>query len=238
MKIINVEQGSLPWLQARLGIPCASEAHKVVTPTGKLSKQSKCFAYRLVAERFLKRPLLGELDHIDSIASGKQLEGEAVSYFELDREVDTVKAGFFTTDNGRVGASPDRLVGDNGLLEAKCPLPQTQIGYLVDGPSTDYRVQMMCQLYVTEREFVEFMAYSRELPSLIIRYDRDEAFIAKLRDALDEFTDMLDEMTHKAISLGAVIKPPRIAESLSGTCEPSGEETIAMLDAALRMYAP
>lgn len=201
-----VEQGSIEWLQLRLGRPTASEAHKIVTPLGKRSKQSKAYAHRLVAERFLKRPLQAELDYIDSIASGKQLEPEAVDFYEFSRGMETFKAGFFTTDDTRVGASPDRLVGANGLLECKCPLPQTHLGYLLDGPETDYRVQMQCQLYVTEREFVDFMSYSRELPPVILRYERDEPFIKLLHEALYEFCDTLYHMTAKARVLGAVAK--------------------------------
>lgn len=233
-KIIDVEQGSIEWLQAKLGMPSASEIDKVVTPLGKLSKQSRGYAYRLVAERLLGRPLVN-LDHIDAIASGKQLEPGAISFYEFDRGMDTAAVGFVLTDDGRVGASPDRLVGSDGLLECKAPLPQTQIAYLLESFGTDYHCQRQCQLWVTERSFLDMMSYSRELPSVIVRYYRDEPFIALLSDALEQFCDQLDEMTRKVLALGAAVKPKRSPREFMG---PSLDETIRLNEAAMQLYAP
>lgn len=233
-KLIDVEQGSIGWLQAKLGIPSASEIDKVVTPLGKLSKQSRGYAYRLVAERLIGRTLVN-LDHIDAIASGKQLEPEAISLYEFHYNLDTSPVGFVTTDDGRVGASPDRLVGSDGLLEVKAPLPQTQIAYLLDSFGTDYHCQRQCQLFVTERSYLHMMSYSRELPPVFVRYERDEPFIALLSNALEQFCDILDEMTRKAIALGAVVKPKRSPHEFMG---PSLDETIRLNEAAMRLYAP
>lgn len=234
-RIIEVEQGSLEWLQAKLGIPSASEIDKVVTPTGRPSKQSRAYAYRLVAERLIGRTLVN-LDHIDAIASGKQLEPEAISAYQLIRDVDTHKIGFITTNDGRVGCSPDRLVGDDGLLEVKSPLPHTHLAYFLDGFGNDYHCQRQCQMLVTERDWLDMMSYSRELPPVIVRYERDEPYIALLRDALDQFCDLTDEMTRKAHALGAATKPRRPKPDL-----PHGRslaETIRRNEAAMRLYAP
>jgi hypothetical protein len=234
-KIIDVEQGSIEWLQAKLGIPSASEIDKVVTPTGKLSKQSLAYAYRLVAERLLGRTLVS-LDHIDAIASGKQLEPEAIALYEFERGMDAIKVGFVTTNDGRVGCSPDRFVGGNGLLEVKSPLPQTHVAYLLAGFNGDYHCQRQCQLFVTERDWLDMMSYSRELPPVIVRYERDEPYITLLRDALDQFCDLTDEMTRKAHALGATPKPKRPKSSLPHG--PNLSETIRLNEAALRLLAP
>lgn len=233
-KHLSLDQGSVEWLQARLGIPTASEIHKIITSTGMPSKQSKAYAYRLVAERLLGRTLVN-LSYIDAIASGKQLEPEAISLYEFDRGVDTIKAGFVTTDDGQVGCSPDRLVGQRGLLECKSPLPQTHISYLLDGFGGAYHCQRQCQLFVTEREYLDMMSYCRELPPVIVRYRRDEVFIAMLSLALEKFCSMLHEMTFRAVALGAVVKPKRAPIEFMG---PSLDELEPLNETAMRMYAP
>jgi hypothetical protein len=52
-KIYRCEQGSMDWYRLRMGIPTASQFHKIVTPGGKLSEQRHAYMYRLIAERLL-----------------------------------------------------------------------------------------------------------------------------------------------------------------------------------------
>lgn len=211
MKVHFVEQGTPAWLALRLGIPTASEFDRIVTPTGKLSAQARAYAHRLTAERLLNRPMDG-LDHLEWVARGKELEPEAARMYEFQKEAKTVKVGFVTTDDGQTGASPDRLAGDAGLLEIKCPAPHTHIGYLLDGMPADakYKPQVQGQLLVAEREWTDFMSYSPEMPPAIIRTVRDEPFIRTLRQALDEFNDMREEMYQRALALGAFQVAPQV----------------------------
>jgi hypothetical protein len=197
-----VEQGSREWLALRLGIPTASEFHKIVTPTGKLSSQARKYAFRLVAEKVLNRSLEG-LDHLEWIARGKELEPEAIRGFEFMEDVKTDPVGFITSDDGRIGASPDRLIlGEAAALEIKCPAPATMIEYMLDGFGNDYVPQAQGQMLVGEFDYVVRYAYSPEMPPVSVRTDRDEEFIDKLRSALDQFCDEKDAMIERVQSLG------------------------------------
>jgi len=70
---------------------------------------------------------------------GTALEAEGVAYYELTTDLEAAPCGFALTDDGLAGASPDRLVGLDGLLEVKCPAAATHVGYLLDGPGSSCR---------------------------------------------------------------------------------------------------
>jgi exodeoxyribonuclease (lambda-induced) len=85
------------------------------------------------------------------------------------------------------GASPDGLVGDAGLLELKCPSATTHIAYLLGDLEGEYWPQCQGQLYITDREWVDLVAFSPVLPSVVVRIVRDEEYIDKLRATVDTF---------------------------------------------------
>jgi hypothetical protein len=203
MKIIDCEQGSADWFRARLGIPTASAFDQIVTPvTGKLSKSADRYAYRLIAERLLNTPL-DTMEGQTWMERGKELEPAAVSQYEFVEDVETVPVGFITTDDGLIGASPDRLIkGAPRGLEIKCPSPQVHLGYLLDGHTDAYRPQVQGQLYVAELERVDFYSYHPRMPACLISTTRDEEYIAKLRDALAQFNERLFGMLERAKALG------------------------------------
>jgi hypothetical protein len=136
---------------------------------------------------------------------GSKMEREAAAWFAFDREVEVKTVGLVLRDDGRVGASPDRLVEDDGLLEIKCPAAHTHVGYLRDPYSlvSAYRCQVQGQLWVCERDWCAMLAYNPAFDQCVVRVERDEAFIAALSDAVDQF---LAEMDAAMTRLG--VKPP------------------------------
>jgi YqaJ-like viral recombinase domain len=199
-----VAQGSPEWIKARLGIPSASMFHQIVTPAkGELSKQSIKYAYKLVCERLLNvstEPLEG----VEWIERGKELEPVAANQYQFVQEVETRPAGFFTTNDGLLGASPDRvIIGKPAGLEIKCPAPWNHLAYLLDGPGTDYRPQVQGQLLVCEWDFVDFYSYNERMPAALVRTGRDEPYQRLMRSALAEFIERLAQMEQRARSLGA-----------------------------------
>lgn len=200
----DIEQGTPEWWAVRLGIPTASCFDKIVTPAkGELSKSSRAYAQYLVAETLLREPLEPERPDPYWIAWGKLHEPMAAQQyaFTTDTEIETV--GFVTTDDGRVGCSPDRLIiGERGAVEIKCPAPQTHMGYLIDGPGLDYKCQFQGQMAVAELAFVDFYSFHPLLPPVLIRIERDEPFITKMSAALIEFLAIRDEILAKARASG------------------------------------
>jgi len=193
MKIIDCEQRSEAWNIARLGIPTASCFDKIYTPGGKASASWKRYAYHLIAERLLQRAVSTYTS--PAMEQGVIVEADAAAWYELTEDVETSKIGFITTDDGKIGASPDRLVGEIGLLEIKCPQPAAQVEYLLTGKlDRTHYPQLQGQLYVSERAWVDVVAWSDELPSTVIRVERDEKYIAGLAEQLIDFNREVDRV--------------------------------------------
>jgi hypothetical protein len=206
----RVEQGSEPWLLLRLGIPTASNFHKIVTPTGKFSTTSRKYAYHLVAEKLLNQSL-EDIGNLYYVARGKELEPQAVKMYEFERDVETEPCGFLTTNDMRMGCTPDRLIaGSAAGLELKCPAPQTHVCYMLEGFGDDYTPQAQGQLLIGELDWVDRYSYHPELPPVLVRTYRDEAYIKTLADALDRFCDTKDEMLGRVRALGYFGERPKL----------------------------
>ena len=191
MKVIPVQQGTEEWLRARAGIPTASEFDRIVTSGGKPSAQSRQYLCRLVAERVIG---LSMEDPNEWMQRGSAIEREAVAWYELERGLTTTEVGFVTTDDGRWGCSPDRMVGNDGLLEVKCPAAATHIRYLLDGgPGLAYRPQTQGQMLVAGRRWVDFVSYCPGLPPLLVRLLPDDDYQEVLQDSLVTFSSDLDD---------------------------------------------
>jgi hypothetical protein len=210
----DVEQGSAKWYRLRSGIPTASDFDNIITPTGKecTAEKRKKYMANLMAQRILLwQP--DSLDKLDNIRNGKEMEPSAViQYEEIESEktglvVRTRKVGFMTTNDGRAGASPDRIIIDQPrCLEVKCPTVPVHFYYLAFGHAPEYTPQVQGQLYVADQEFGQqgdFISFQTLCPPWITETKRDEAFIGKLHDYLGRFLDELDEVTFRVRSMGA-----------------------------------
>ena len=105
---------------------------------------------------------------------------------------DVSDGGFFCDD--WIDASPDGLVGPDGLIEVKAPAYNTMINYLLN-PSlpSEYKWQVYGQLYITGRAWCDFMAYHPKLKPLIIRIYPDEAIFNELKAALKDAIEMVEK---------------------------------------------
>lgn len=204
MVIHDCEQGTAEWFALRRGIPTASEFSKIITPAkGQLSEQWRKYAARLIWEK-LMHTTTQSLAGIEHIEDGKRLEPAAVAQFEFTYEVQTKRVGFVTTDDGMVGASPDRfIVGPSTrTLEVKSPTGPIHLGYMLFGHEAAYRPQIQGQLWVCEAEEGVFYSYAERAPAYVIETRRDDEYISKLEAAMREFNENLVRCTEKAHSLG------------------------------------
>lgn len=195
MKIIDHPQGTGSWLQSRLGIPTASECHALVSPTFKIKTGDgpETYLHRKVCEK-----LLGYSTNNGSsfaMENGSLLEHEAIPYFSFEYNLDVRRVGLCVTDDGRAGASPDGLIGEDGGIEIKCPTPEKHIGYLIANKvPDDYLVQTHMSLWVTGRKFWYFVSYSRQFQPLVLRVERDEEICDIIDLAVTKFNERMDTM--------------------------------------------
>lgn len=211
MKFHRVEQGSAEWYRLRLGRPTSSNFHKIITPKGAPSKQAVNYLYKLVAERLLNESQDDELGFVRWVAQGREREPDAVRQFTFVNEIEVEPGGFVTTDDGRLGCSPDRLIrGGSESLEIKSPAPWTQLKYLLEGTEEDYRQQVQGQILVGEFDCVHFYSYHPQTPPYHKITLPDRAFMGEMRGALNAFCDVLDATTERARALGAFVVARRV----------------------------
>ena len=189
-----VSQGSEAWLSLRLGHPTASEFDNLVSPTGNIRTGQGVRSYlcRKVAEHMTGKPL--EDATTWAMDQGSLLESEAIPFYEFAFNAKVQRVGYVSSDDMRIGCSPDGLIGDDSGLELKCPRPQTHVAYLLDGVLPEgYVAQVQGCMYVTGRPRWTFLSYSRKFPPLVVQVARDDAFQAALKAALDSFLAAMDD---------------------------------------------
>ncbi len=215
MKIIDVKQHSQEWIEARCAIPTASEFHNLITPKGKIrdGEMPKSYLARKLAEKWG-----GPLPGFGSWAmdNGNILEGEALPYVEFEYNWQVQRVGFITTDDGRVGCSPDGLIGDFGGIEVKCPEAPTHVRYLMArGIPDDYAAQVQGSMFVTGRKQWTFLSYRRHYPPLIVHAVPDEEFQESLASALMLFCNDLQQSWDYLVELNGGPPPRRIPMTFS-----------------------
>jgi len=194
---LDLIQGQPEWFAAKCGIPSTSNFDKIVTSTGAPSKQREKYLWQLAGERVSGK--VAETYNNAIMEKGIEMEGEARNLYEILKDVKVEQVGICYPDEKKLcAASPDGLVGKDGLLEIKCPLIYTHVGYLLKNElPMDYFEQTQGQLYVTGRKWVDFVSYYAGIKPLIIRCVRDEKFIKALAVELEVFCKSLDEITNK-----------------------------------------
>lgn len=204
-------QNSLQWLTARAGIPTASEFNQLLTPKFEIrtGEMPKTYLARKLAEYWLGGPLpgFGTLD----MEFGQILEQEAKPWFALEYDLQIESVGFVTTDDGRVGCSPDGLITDSNGIEIKCPEPQTHCKYLLAGTlPPDYAAQVHGAMYVTGGSHWYFVSYRRRFPALVLLVERDEKIQEAIDSALGEFLARFETAKERLIELNG--GPPKRAK--------------------------
>lgn len=194
MKIHRVEQNSPEWYSLRLGKVTASEIDSLVSPEGKVrtGQGPTTYLYGKIAEK-----LTGQrLNEFTSFAmqQGAAVEAEALPWYSFAHNVTIDRVGFCTSDDERVGFSPDGLIGADGGIEIKSPQPQAHIRYLLEGVvPPDYVAQVQFSLYVSGRKWWKFVSYSRQFPALVVHVEPDPKMQDAIRTALAAFFIRFDE---------------------------------------------
>ena len=190
VKIHKCEQGSDEWFAVKLGKVSASHFSEV------LNKKAgrKTYMYRLLGERLSGESYEGYSNKI--IERGTVVEHDARAYYEaLHGKIEQVG---FVELNDYVGCSPDGLVGLDGLVEIKCPQPNTHIKYIDKNKMpTEYYAQVQGNLWVTGRkwcDFISFVPQVKSKPFWMIRVQRDEEYIATLAVAVETFISEMKEL--------------------------------------------
>lgn len=196
IQIHEMAQGTAEWFAVRRGLPTASMFGTIMAKGkgGAESKTRQTYMYKLAGEILTGDPMDNFSNH--HMERGHEMEPAARQFYAFMQDVEPQQIGFIT--NGAKGCSPDSLVGDSGMLEIKTKLPHLMLAVLeADDFPSEHRAQCQGQLWVAEREWVDLVCYWPKMPPFIKRAYRDEAEIAKLSAAVDQFNDELATLVAK-----------------------------------------
>ena len=185
----NIEQGTDAWQSARCGKVTASRAADVMTKKGSAARAN--LSAQLVLERLTNTK--GESFSSAAMQWGVDQEPFARAAYEAHSGVWVDTVGFVqhpTID--RAGASPDGLVGHDGLVEIKCPNTATMIDTLLTGKvPNNYTTQMQMQMACTGRVWCDYAVFDSRMPVkaqlFVKRVQRDQKFIDDLNKEIIEF---------------------------------------------------
>lgn len=191
-------QGSDAWIRARLGHISASRFADVLTKPRSGAGLSK------TAERYL-RDLLGELltdrpaSELKTIAMewGSEWEPIARDAYSRANDVDVIEKGFIKHKTlSYVGGSNDGMVGEDGIIEIKCPITAAQhLLAIEEGVPEEHFPQIYGNLWITDRKWCDFISYHAHFPRhlrlVIHRVERDEEKIAEIATRVSGFQAIL-----------------------------------------------
>lgn len=202
IQIIECEQNSPQWYEARLGIPTAS-MFATVMASGRGGGESKTradYMRKLAGEILTGEPM--ETFSNSNMERGKIMEDEARDLYAFLKNCEPQRVGFIRS--GSAGCSPDSLIDENGGLEIKCALAHIQIDRLMrDELPPEHKAQVQGSLWVTGREFWDYASYcSPKLPLFVKRVTRDNGYIANLAGEVDRFNDELAQIVERIRKYG------------------------------------
>jgi len=208
MKVINFPQGSPEWLQARVGLVTASRIADVIAKTKTGPSASRAgYLGELVAERLTGQSAESGYTNAD-MQRGTELEPDARFAYELQTNQIVETCGLVLHPTLQAGASPDGLVGSDGLLEIKCPRTHVHIDYIEGGkPPAKYIPQMAWQCICTGRAWCDFASYDPKMPEalrlFVVRYTPDAGYLRELETEVAAFIAEVDEKVSRLQKLAA-----------------------------------
>jgi exodeoxyribonuclease (lambda-induced) len=196
MIYVECEQGTPEWHQARMGIPTASKFRDALETYKGSDKPQACsvkYAHELAVERIAQAPLRDDEFESWQMRRGTEQEPYGRLQYQVDHGVIVQTAGICLTDNRMFGYSTDGLVEKDGLIEIKSLVAPVKLVQLwATGDLSEWMHQIQGGMWITEREWVDFICWAPQLRSVdkhlyVKRVFRDDKFINQMELGLLAF---------------------------------------------------
>lgn len=187
MIIHNMEQHSEAWYGVRPGRVTGTCFKALVA--GESTATYKDLVTNLACEIITGKR--AETYSNANMENGTETEPEARREYEILFDCDVKEVGFITPDEDHkyhewIGVSPDGVLSDNGMIEIKCPLAKTHMGYIeANKLPSEYRHQIQGQLFVTGFAYCDFISYVPDMKSFVIRVYPDQELFKEFEKRLD-----------------------------------------------------
>lgn len=209
----QIIQGTDAWLQLRAGRATGSNFDACMAK-GRGSDEAttrRNYRVRLALERLTGKVMESGFKS-PAMAGGIEREPLARMAYEACTGHIVDEVPFIAHDYLMAGVSPDGLVGDDGMIEVKCPTPAVHWEYLqlADSPPREYKWQVFGQLWVSKRKWVDFVSYNPDfeesLQLHIVRIHRDEELISSMNIGVTKFLHDVDVTVKEMRDLAAARK--------------------------------
>lgn len=193
-------QGSAEWFQQRLGNLTGSRIYEACAK----KKNGEYYSSRadLLNEKLIERLTGIPAEHFvtDAMAWGTSHQDEAQSVYEITKGALVTECAYFPHPSiAHSGASPDGLVGEDGVIEIKCPTTTVHLDTILSGAIPEkHTYQMAWEVESTGRKWADFISYDPRLPGNLsffcARYVPPEDFREYLRSEVVKFLAELDAL--------------------------------------------
>ncbi len=211
MKILDVPQRGEAWYAARLGRLSASQAAAMLATLkgGTEAAARRDLRIAIVLERLTNQSQENGYQNADMLR-GVELEPQAIAAYEAHTGTLVEPVGYVCHDTILAGCSPDGFVSDDGLVEVKAPRPANHLATLrANAVPKDYLPQLTHQLWITERQWVDFVSYAPSFPEplrlFVTRHRRNEQEITSYSLAVNLF---LSEVQRELEAVQALMHAP------------------------------
>lgn len=219
MIVIQCNQGTDAWKESRSGVVTASRFCDARAKLSRASKNGKAgdpagkavdYAWTVAMERIAGEPL-DQTFETWAMRRGSELEPEARMAYEMATGLLAGESGLLLTDDRLFGYSSDGLVGDEGLIEIKCPANCQKIGDIWTSPESatdEYIDQIQGGLWITGRKWCDFVMYCPWLAPVgkdlfVKRVERDEDYVEELESDLMAFNRLVEQFENTLRSKAA-----------------------------------
>jgi putative phage-type endonuclease len=196
-----IQQGTDEWRQQRLGLVTASRIADVMARNrGGFAATRQNYMMALITERLTGQPM--QTYSNSAMEWGREKEGEARAAYAAKTGNIVEEVGFIRHQTLEAGASPDGYVGNDTIIEIKCPNSQTLVEWVENREIPQkYRLQIQFQLAVTGRDMAHFVGYDPRLPEhlrlLIIEEPRNNQMILEITAEVERFLGELNDKLSK-----------------------------------------
>lgn len=189
-----IEQNTEEWMNLRIGKFTASSFSDLLM--GKSTLGYNKTILKVVYQRMTKEN--PEAFSNGWMERGHELEPEAIRHYEGLTFDKVLNGGFFELDEW-TGASPDGLIGNDGLLQIKCPAWNTHLSCLNgDKIPKEYIIQIQGEMMVTGNKWCDLMFYHPKLKPIITRFIADaniqDLIKIEIKTAIESAKNILNKL--------------------------------------------
>ena len=189
MKIYTFDQRTDEWQKVRLGKLTGSDFH---TMLGNSETKKRKLLLKAIERIFGKSD---EVQYTNAdMQRGVELEEYAILMYEMEHHQSVEKVGFVEKDD-YVGCSPDGFVGDDGMIEVKCPCMAVYMKQVLDDKiKAEYYTQIQFNLWVTGRKWCDYVMYNENMPLYVKKIPADAEYQQKIANAVIECINAIDDI--------------------------------------------